>query len=127
MPSLQQRVYQNSDIDTPLTNADIGTFIQYAHIAVEGVSKLSFQCGSRDAINRVSTTVFGKLLIFNVLYVVAPVETWRAASLQHQCRNFDTPSTTGRYELFDYQCLTITLCVVEVVPAKTLSRYMPSL
>ena len=60
---------------------------------VEGVSKLLFQCGSRDAINRVSTTTFGKLLIFNVLYVATPVETWRAASLQHQCRNFDTPST----------------------------------
>ena len=60
---------------------------------VEGVSKLLFQCGSRDAINRVSTTAFDKLLIFNVLYVAAPVETWRAASLQHQCRNFDTPTT----------------------------------
>ena len=59
----------------------------------EGVSKLLFQCGSRDAINRVSTTGFNKLLIFNVLYVLTPAETWRAASLQHQCRNFDTPTT----------------------------------
>ena len=33
------------------------------NVATEGVSKLLFQCGSRDAINRVSTTVFGKLLI----------------------------------------------------------------
>ena len=62
-------------------------------MVVEGVSKLLFQCGSRDAINRVSTTVLGKSLIFNILYVVTLVETWRAASLQHQCRNFDTPST----------------------------------
>ena len=46
-----------------------------------------------SAINRVSTTAFDKLLIFNVLYVATPVETWRAASLQHQCRNFDTPTT----------------------------------
>ena len=77
---------------------------------VEGVSKLLFQCGSRDAINRVSTTGFNKLLIFNVLgfnkllifnvlYVLTPVETWRAASLQHQCRNFDTPSTTIKHLL----------------------------
>ena len=62
-----------------------------------------FQCGSRDAINRVSTATFGKLLIFNVLYVVTPVETWRAASLQHQCRNFDTPSAIIWHFIVDKQ------------------------
>ena len=61
------------------------------NVAVEGVSKLSFQCGSRDAKFCVSTIWLDKLLILNVLYVVALVETWRAASLQHQCRNFDAP------------------------------------
>ena len=76
----------------------------HSNVAVEGVSKLLFQCGSRDAINRVSTTMFDKSLIFNVLYVVTLVETWRAASLQHQCRNFDTPTTTG---LINYLILSI--------------------
>ena len=37
---------------------------------VEGVSKLSFQCGSRDAKFCVSTTGSNKLLIFNILYTV---------------------------------------------------------
>ena len=76
---------------------------------VESVSKLLFQCGSRDAINRVSTTALGKSLIFNILYVATLVETWRAASLQHQCRNFDTPTTTGLSKLPDTECL-ISYC-----------------
>ena len=62
-------------------------------MVVEGVSKLSFQCGSRDAKFCVSTIWLDKLLILNALYVVVNIETWRAASLQHQCRNFDTPTT----------------------------------
>ena len=63
----------------------------YGIVAVEGVSKLSFHCGSRDAKFCVSTTIPGKLLIFNVLCAIVGVETRRATSLQHQCRNFDTP------------------------------------
>ena len=59
---------------------------------VEGVSKLLFQCGSRDAKFCVSTTGLHKLLTFNVLCVAMCVETRRATSLQYQCRNFDTPS-----------------------------------
>ena len=51
-----------------------------------------FQCGSRDAINRVSTTAFDKLLIFNVLYVATPVETRRAALVSQKKFNIEKPA-----------------------------------
>ena len=74
-------------------------------MVVEGVSKLSFQCGSRDAkfcVSKcgsrdakfcVSTIWLDKLLILNVLYVVANIETQRATSLHLKKSHFDTPST----------------------------------
>ena len=60
---------------------------------VESVSKLSFQCGSRDAKFCVSTIWLDKLLILNVLYVVANIETRHATSLLMAKSHFDTPST----------------------------------
>ena len=70
---------------------------QYYHsnVAVKGVSKLSFQCGSRDAKFCVSTIWLDKLLILNVLYVVTGIETRHATSLLMAKSHFDTPSTTG--------------------------------
>ena len=44
-------------------------------VVAEGVSKLSFQCDSRDAKFCVSTIWLGKSLIFNVLCVAADAET----------------------------------------------------
>ena len=41
----------------------------------EGASKLSFQCGSRDAKFCVSTIWLGKLLIFNVLCIIVDIKT----------------------------------------------------
>ena len=70
-----------SDYVKPLISSSLSNPV------VVGVSKLLFQCGSRDAINRVSTTTFGKLLIFNVLYVATPVETWRAALVSQKIIN----------------------------------------
>ena len=60
----------------------------------EGVSKLSFQCGSRDAKFCVSTICLDKLLILNVfvLYVAANIETRHATSLLMAKSHFDTPS-----------------------------------
>ena len=58
----------------------------------EGVSKLSFQCGSRDAKFCVSTIWLGKLLILNVSYVVTNIETRHATSLLMAKSHFDTPS-----------------------------------
>ena len=48
---------------------------------VEGVSKLSFQCGSRDAKFCVSTIWLDKLLILNVLYVVVNIETFCVSTI----------------------------------------------
>ncbi len=62
-------------------------------MVVEGVSKLSFQCGSRDAKFCVSTIWLDKLLILNALYVVVNIETQRATSLHLKKSHFDTPST----------------------------------
>ena len=62
-------------------------------MVVEGVSKLSFQCGSRDAKFCVSTIWLDKLLILNVLYVVVNIETRHATSLLMAKSHFDTPST----------------------------------
>ena len=66
---------------------------QFVNPVVEGVSKLSFQCGSRDAKFCVSTIWLDKLLILNVLYVVANIETRHATSLLMAKSHFDTPST----------------------------------
>ena len=78
---------------------------------MEGVSKLSFQCGSRDAKFCVSTiwldklSIFKvlyiiadietrhKLSIFKVLYIIADIETRHATSLLMAKSHFDTPST----------------------------------
>ena len=60
---------------------------------VGGVSKLSFQCGSRDAKFCVSTIWLDKLLILNVLYVAVNIETRHATSLPMAKPHFDTPST----------------------------------
>ena len=51
-------------------------------LIVEGVSKLSFQCGSRDAINRVSTTGLANCLTLNMLYAINAAETRHATSLR---------------------------------------------
>ena len=48
---------------------------------VEGVSKLSFQCGSRDAKFCVSTIWLDKLLILNILCIVADIEARHVTSL----------------------------------------------
>ena len=53
----------------------------HSNVAVDGVSKLSFQCGSRDAKFCVSTIWLDKLLILNILYVVANIEMRHATSL----------------------------------------------
>ena len=63
--------------------------ISFHNVAVEGVSKLSFQCGSRDAKFCVSTIWLNKLLILNVLYVVADIETRHATSLLMAKSHFD--------------------------------------
>ena len=60
---------------------------------VGGVSKLSFQCGSRDAKFCVSTIWLDKLLMLNVLYVAVNIETRHATSLLMAKSHFDTPST----------------------------------
>ena len=59
---------------------------------VEGVSKLSFQCCSRDAKFCASTIWLNKPLILNILYVVADIETRHATSLLMAKSHFDTPS-----------------------------------
>ena len=74
------------------------------NVAVEGVSKISFQCGSRDAKFCVSTIWLDKLLMLNVLYVVANIETRHVTSLPMAKSHFDTPSTTG---LVNYLILSI--------------------
>ena len=56
-------------------------------VVEEGVSKLSFQCGSRDAKFCVSTIWLGKLLIFNVLCVLLRTpRRGNATFLQYKCR-----------------------------------------
>ena len=66
---------------------------QFVNPVVEGVSKLSFQCGSRDAKFCVSTIWLDKLFILNVLYIIANIETRHATSLLMAKSHFDTPST----------------------------------
>ena len=61
--------------------------------ACEDVSKLSFQCGSRDAKFCVSTIVLGKLLILSILHTVASIESLHAVYLKYQHCYFDTLST----------------------------------
>ena len=61
--------------------------------ACEGVSKLSFQCGSRDAKFCVSTIVLGKLLILSILHTAAGIESLHAVYLKYQHCYFDTLST----------------------------------
>ena len=77
----------------------------------EGVSKLSFQCGSRDAKFCVSTIWLDKLLILNVLYVVVNIETRHATSLLMAKSHFDTPSTAGEGE-------PVFLCVIDAIGAR---------
>ena len=83
-------------------------------MAVEGVSKLSFQCGSRDAKFCVSTIWLDKLLILNVLYVVANIETRHATSLLMAKSHFDTPSTTG----LDKLLMLNVLCVFNTIETR---------
>ena len=64
----------------------------YGIVAVEGVSKLSFHCGSRDAKFCVSTTIPGKLLIFNVLCAIVGVETRRATLVSQKKFNIEKPA-----------------------------------
>ena len=61
--------------------------------ACEDVSKLSFQCGSRDAKFCVSTIVLGKLLILSILHTAAGIESLHAVYLKYQHCYFDTLST----------------------------------
>ena len=70
--------------ETPCVYGIVGT--------VECVSKLSFQCGSRDAKFCVSTIWLDKLLILNILYIVVNIETRHATSLLMAKSYFDTPS-----------------------------------
>ena len=72
---------------------------QFVNPVVEGVSKLSFQCGSRDAKFCVSTIWLDKLLILNVLYIVANIETRHATSLLMAKSHFDTPSCGAQKKL----------------------------
>ena len=66
--------------------------MKYGIVAVEGVSKLSFQCGSRDAKFCVSTIWLYKPLTFNVLYAIANIETRHATSLHLKKPHFDIPA-----------------------------------
>ena len=75
------------------------------NVAVEGVSKLSFQCGSRDAKFCVSTVWLNKSLILNVLYIVADIETRHATSLLMAKSHFDTPSTIWLDKLLIFNVL----------------------
>ena len=68
-------------------------FLSFCLKSMEGVSKLSFQCGSRDAKFCVSTVWLNKSLILNVLYIVADIETRHTTSLLMAKSHFDTPST----------------------------------
>ena len=82
-------------VSTTLTIHKMLNIKQFDNPVVEGVSKLSFQCGSRDAKFCVSTICLDKLLILNVLYVVANIETRHATSLLMAKSHFDTPSTAS--------------------------------
>ena len=83
-------------------------------MAVEGVSKLSFQCGSRDAKFCVSTIWLDKLLILNVLYVVANIETRHGTSLLMAKSHFDTLSTIG----LDKLLMLNVLCVFNTIETR---------
>ena len=87
----------------------------------EGVSKLSFQCGSRDAKFCVSTVWLNKSLILNVLYIVADIETRHATSLLMAKSHFDTPSTTVFGKLLIFNILYV-VTLVETWRAALLSQ-----
>ena len=90
---------------------------------VEGVSKLSFQCGSRDAKFCVSTICLDKLLMLNALYVVVNIETRHATSLLMAKSHFDTPSTACEdVSKLSFQCGSrdAKFCVSTIVLGKLL-------
>ena len=60
-------------------------------VPTEGVSKLSFQCGSRDAKFCVSTIWIGKLLILNILCTIVDIKTRQRHASTIPCRYFATP------------------------------------
>ena len=70
-----KREYYNSNIDRCGVLRLLIDFQCFMRSVAQGISKLSFQCGSRDAKFCVSTIWLVNLLIFNVLYVVADIET----------------------------------------------------
>ena len=69
------REYYNSNIDRCGVLRLLIDFQCFMRSVAQGISKLSFQCGSRDAKFCVSTIWLVNLLIFNILYVVADIET----------------------------------------------------
>ena len=89
----------------------IKKYVFLSKIYKEGVSKLSFQCGCRDAKFCVSTVWLDKPLILNVLYIVADIEMRHATSLLMAKSHFDTPSTT----VFDKLLIFNILYVVTLV------------
>ena len=105
---------------------------------MEGVSKLSFQCGSRDAKFCVSTIWLDKLLIFNVLYTIADIETRHATSLLMAKSHFDTPSTLNtrqprhidrvlrRMAYTDPAVMTPMMTIAATMGTITLPPVMPS-
>ena len=101
-----QRVCQNAILPTPGV-----VYRYYYNVAVEGVSKLSFQCGSRDAKFCVSTIWLGNLLILNILYTVSDIEARHTTSLHVIESSFDTPSTTGvgKLLIFNVLCAVVSI------------------
>ena len=105
---------------------------------MEGVSKLSFQCGSRDAKFCVSTVWLNKSLILNVLYIVADIETRHATSLLMAKSHFDTPSTLNtcqprhidrvlrRMAYTDPAVMTPMMTIAATMGTITLPPVMPS-